>query len=87
MAGTTLLTSCYRPAERYRAQAVNEFSVFGVQAIASLLAGPAVHSLGWTQLNLATVPLLVVLGVVLLLRSPTPSGAPSAASLSGRGTR
>ena len=72
VAGTTLLTGCYRPAERYRAQAVNEFSVFGVQAIASLLAGPAVYSLGWAKLNLATVPLLAGLGVVLL---------------SGRGTR
>ena len=87
VAGTTLLTGCYRPAERYRAQAVNEFSVFGVQAIASLLAGPAVHSLGWAKLNLATLPLLAGLGVVLLLHSPTPSGAASATSLSGRGTR
>ena len=87
VAGTTLLTGCYRPAERYRAQAVNDFSVFGVQAIASLLAGPAVHALGWTQLNVATMPLLAGLGLVLLLRSPTPSGAAGAASLSDRGTR
>jgi MFS family permease len=87
VAGTTLLTGCYRPAERYRAQAVNEFSVFGVQAIASLLAGPAVYSLGWAKLNLATVPLLAGLGVVLLLHSPTPSDAASATSLSGRETR
>ena len=87
VAGTTLLTGCYRQAERYRAQAVNEFSVFGAQAIASLLAGSAVHALGWTQLNLATVPLLAGFGLVLLLRSPTLPGAASAASLSGRGTR
>jgi len=87
VAGTTLLTGCYRPAERYRAQAVNDFSVFGVQAIASLLAGPAVHALGWTRLNVATMPLLAGLGLVLLLRSPTPSGAAGAASLSDRGTR
>ena len=87
VAGTTLLTGCYRPAERYRAQAVNDFSVFGVQAIASLLAGPAVHALGWTQLNVATMPLLAGLGLVLLLRSPTPSGAAGATSLSDRGTR
>jgi MFS family permease len=87
VAGTTLLTGCYRPAERYRAQAVNDFSVFGVQAIASLLAGPAVHALGWTQLNVATIPLLAGLGLVLLLRSPTPSGAAGATSLSDQGTR
>jgi MFS family permease len=86
VAGTTLLTTCYRPAERYRAQAVNEFSVFGVQAVASLLAGPAVFVLGWRELNLATVPLLVGLALVLL-RSPTPAGATSTAALSGRETR
>jgi hypothetical protein len=87
VAGTTLLTVSYRPAERFRAQAVNDFSVFGAQAVASLLAGPAVHSLGWTQLNLAVAPLLLGLGLVLLLRSPIPVGAAGAAPLSGPGTR
>jgi MFS family permease len=86
VAGTTLLTVCYRPAERFRAQAVNDFSVFGAQAVASLLAGPAVHSLGWTQLNFAVVPLLLGLGLVLL-RSPATAGAASAPPLSGRETR
>ena len=47
VAGTALLTTTYQPAERFRAQAVNEFSVFGSQALASLLAGPAIHALGW----------------------------------------
>jgi len=84
VAGTALLTSCYRPAERYRAQAVNDFSVFGTQAVASLLAGPAVHALGWTQLNLATLPLVAAFGLVLALRRPTLAGA---AALSGRETR
>ena len=84
VAGPALLTSCYRPAERYRAQAVNDFSVFGTQAVASLLAGPAVHALGWTQLNLATLPLVAAFGLVLALRRPTLAGA---AAFSGRETR
>ncbi len=66
--GTTLLTSSYRPAERYRAQAFNEFAVFGAQATASLLAGPALHALGWTRMNLATVPLLAAFALILLAR-------------------
>ncbi|MGB5719267.1 MAG: MFS transporter, partial [Woeseiaceae bacterium] len=37
--GTTLLTYTYSMAERFRAQAVNEFLVFGTSATASLLAG------------------------------------------------
>jgi len=65
VAGTTLLTTTYLPAERFRAQAVNEFSVFGTQALASLLAGPALHLLGWRALNLATLAPLVLFAAVL----------------------
>jgi MFS family permease len=66
VAGTALLTTTYRPAERFRAQAVNEFSVFGTQALASLLAGPAIHALGWRTLNLATLAPLLLFGLALL---------------------
>lgn len=65
--GTTLLTTTYRPAERFRAQAVNEFAVFGSQAVASLLAGGLVHRLGWERLNLASLPLIAVLLLALVL--------------------
>jgi MFS family permease len=61
VAGTTLLTrSCHGPG-RYRAQAINDFTVFGSQACASLLAGLAVHQLGWTLLNVATIPLIAAM--------------------------
>ena len=66
VAGTSLLTTTYRPGERFRAQAVNEFSVFGTQALASLLAGPAIHALGWRTLNLATLVPLALFAVALL---------------------
>jgi MFS family permease len=73
VAGTALLTTTYRPAERYRAQAVNEFAVFGTQALASLLAGPAIQSLGWQALNyVAAVPM--ALFAALLVFGPSPSG-------------
>ncbi len=66
VAGTALLTTTYLAAERYRAQAVNEFAVFGTQALASLLAGPAIHLLGWRTLNLATLLPLVLFAAALL---------------------
>ncbi len=66
VAGTALLTTTYEPAERFRAQAVNEFSVFGTQALASLLAGPAIHLLGWRTLNLATLVPLALFAAALL---------------------
>lgn len=58
--GTALLTQAYRPSEQTRVQAVNEFVVFGLVAVASLSAGWAYDRYGWVALNLAAVPLLVV---------------------------
>jgi MFS family permease len=80
VAGTTLLTSSYRASERFKAQGVNELAVFGSQSLASLLAGPAIHYLGWTKLNLASVPLLVAMlfGLVVLYRRAPPPAAASA---------
>jgi MFS family permease len=77
VAGTTLLTTTYRPSERFRAQGVNDFAVFGSQATASLLAGPAIQHLGWKALNLASAPLLVamVIGLLLLYRRKSAAGA------------
>jgi MFS family permease len=66
VAGTALLTTTYRPSERFRAQAVNEFSVFGTQALASLLAGPAIYVLGWRMLNLAALAPLLLFGLALV---------------------
>lgn len=43
--GTTMLTYTYSMAERFRAQAVNEFLVFGTSATASLLAGTVMSTL------------------------------------------
>jgi len=83
VAGTTLLTTTYRPSERFGAQGVNDFAVFGSQAIASLLAGPAIQHLGWKTLNLASTPLLIamVIGLLALYRRET--AAPSRAAAIG----
>ncbi|HWQ13957.1 MAG TPA: MFS transporter [Roseiflexaceae bacterium] len=67
---TVLLTQSYRPAERFKAQAINDFTIFGVQALASLSAGTIIFSAGWVILNLITLPFLIVtLGALLLLRA------------------
>jgi len=67
--GTTLLVSGSRPAERYRLQAVNDFSVFGVSALASLLAGATLLELGWSVvLTAALLPLLIM--AVAIMRVP-----------------
>lgn len=57
--GTTMLTLSYSMSERFRAQAVNEFSVFGTSGAASLLAGTVLHYAGWPTLVLMPLPLLL----------------------------
>lgn len=64
--GTTMLTYTYSLEERFRAQAVNEFLVFGTSATASLLAGTVMHLLGWTWLMLMPIPVLVAISVAIL---------------------
>lgn len=53
-----LLTYTYSMEERFRAQAVNEFLVFGTAATASLRAGTVMHYFGWLRLILIPVPIL-----------------------------
>jgi MFS family permease len=58
--GTTMLTLTYSMNERFKAQAINEFTVFGTAATASLLAGTVIHLYGWFTLVLVPLPLLVL---------------------------
>ena len=70
--GTTMLTYTYSMAERYRAQAVNEFMVFGTSATASLLAGTVMHFYGWSTLMLIPIPFLIVICIALVVLRGNP---------------
>ena len=64
--GTTLLTSAYRPEERAKTQAANEFLTFGVVAMASFASGGVMARIGWTAISYATVlPLLIAAATTL----------------------
>jgi MFS family permease len=78
VAGSTLVTKAYAPAERARTQAANDFLVFGTAALTSLSSGQLLHHRGW-QVVLATAVamLLAALAGSLWL-------APRAASPPGR---
>jgi MFS family permease len=76
IAATTMLTKTYRAQERVQAQTLNDFLVFGAQAVASLLAGLAVTTMGWERLNLATLPLLAAVLVAMLALGRRPALAP-----------
>jgi MFS family permease len=66
--GTTLLTETYTPEERAKTQAMNDFLVFTATFSASLSAGALLHLLGWWWVNVAVIPLvlIIILGLALL---------------------
>ncbi len=64
--GTTLLATTYRPEERAKAQATNEFMTFGTVAVAALSSGGFLNYFGWEGVNWAALPLLcLVVGATL----------------------
>jgi len=65
LGGTTLLTQSYRSSERFKVQAVNDFLVFGLQALGSLSAGILLASIGWSGVMVFALPLLLILIPVL----------------------
>jgi MFS family permease len=54
--GTTLVTETYRPVEKERVQALNEFIVFGVVALASFSSGKLLVAGGWDMVNWMVLP-------------------------------
>ena len=60
LGGTALLTTTYEPAEQFKVQAFNDFTVFTLQAVAALSSGYLLLSLGWHFLIYFSVPLLAL---------------------------
>jgi MFS family permease len=64
--GTTLVTESYRPSEKAKVQALNDLLVFGTVAMTAMSSG-AVHGLaGWTWINIACGPFLLLAAGALL---------------------
>jgi MFS family permease len=66
VSATVLLTKTYSAGERFRAQALNDFLVFGVQATASLSAGAVLELSGWELINVIGISLVVLTFLLLL---------------------
>jgi MFS family permease len=62
---TALVTDCYRPEERAKVQAANDFLVFGSVAIASFASGKLLNTGGWETVNWLVFP-PVLLALALL---------------------
>lgn len=62
---TALVTECYRPEERAKVQAANDFLVFGAVAVASFSSGSLLNTGGWATVNWLVYP-PVAIALVLL---------------------
>jgi MFS family permease len=63
--GTTLLTETYRPEEKAKVQALNDFCVFSTVAVASLMSGVLQSTLGWQVVNGAVG--VAIIGALILV--------------------
>ena len=73
--GTTLLARAHRPAERFRVQALNDFSIMGISAFASWSSGAAMELHGWNGVLYASIPAILVAAMVILWVRPDPPPA------------
>jgi MFS family permease len=64
--GTSLLTTTYTAAERGRAQATNDMTIFAVGLACSFSAGALLQAFGWQMLNTLLLPWLALAALTLL---------------------
>ena len=57
---TAMVTDCYRPEERTKVQAANDFLVFGSVAVASFSSGGLLNAGGWETVNWMVFPPVLV---------------------------
>jgi predicted MFS family arabinose efflux permease len=60
LTGTSLLPLSYQQSERHKVQALNDFVIFAVQAVASLLAGWVLFKTSWHSLVITSIPFIVL---------------------------
>ena len=58
---TTLLTETYFLNEKAKAQALNDFIVFGTVTLTSFSSGAVQNILGWKTINMAVIPFLILI--------------------------
>lgn len=60
---TTQLTDTYSSNEKAKAQALNDFIVFGTVTLTSFSSGAVQNILGWTTINMAVIPFLILIAL------------------------
>jgi MFS family permease len=63
---SALLTTTHTAEERAKVQATNDFMVFGLVSLASFSSGAVLGHFGWTWINLAPFPFLLLAAAAIL---------------------
>lgn len=66
--GTSLLTTTYQPAEKAKAQGLNDLLVFSTVGLTALSSGLLHHAVGWQTLNLIAIPFVLIAFAATLRR-------------------
>lgn len=66
IASTAMVAELYKPEEAFRVQAMNEFILFSIVAVASFSSGGILVASGWTVVNLLVYP-IVAISVILIV--------------------
>ena len=79
IAGTTMLPSTHQEEDRFKAQSINDLTVFSFQAVAALSAGWALQLIGWHQMVLfCLIPVAIMILALawerIRTRTPKTSG-------------
>jgi len=64
---STLVTEAYKPSERAKTQAINDFLVFGTVALGSLGSGALLHFSGWNAVQYVALPFIAVSTIATLM--------------------
>ena len=67
--GTTMLTECYRPSERGKVQAANDFGISTLMASASFSSGKLLANIGWSSVPITILPIAMAMLVLLLINN------------------
>ncbi|WP_262271269.1 MFS transporter [Microvirga yunnanensis] len=74
---TSMVTDCYRPEERAKVQAANDFLIFGSVAAASFSSGKLLSAGGWESVNWLVFPPVAIALLLLAWQQRTKAIAPA----------
>ncbi len=69
-----MITSSHRAREKGKVQGLAELIVSILAAIAAFSSGVLLHQFGWTEVNLGSVPLLIIAAMITLYCSKKMKG-------------